>query len=47
MANLSYNEFRALQHGTPMAEMSELWKKYKAVEYQPDADNDGIHDSVD
>jgi len=47
MANLSYNEFRALHKGTPMGEMSELWKKYKAGEYQPDADNDGIHDSVD
>tara|TARA_A200000159_G_scaffold134547_1_gene133175 strand:+ start:606 stop:1310 length:705 start_codon:yes stop_codon:yes gene_type:complete len=47
MANLSYNEFRSLHKGTPQGEMSELWKKYKAGEYQPDADNDGIHDSVD
>jgi hypothetical protein len=47
MTTLSYNEFRALHKGTPQGEMSELWKKYKAGEYQPDADNDGIHDSVD
>lgn len=47
MADLSYNEFRSLHKGTPQGETSELWKKYKAGEYQPDADNDGIHDSVD
>ena len=47
MTDLSYNEFRALHKGTPQGQVSELWKKYKAGEYQPDADNDGIHDSVD
>ena len=47
MTDLSYNEFRSLHKGTPQGETSELWKKYKAGEYQPDADNDGIHDSVD
>ena len=47
MTDLSYNEFRSLHKGTSQGQMSELWKKYKAGEYQPDADNDGIHDSVD
>tara|TARA_Y100001937_G_scaffold12843_1_gene16625 strand:- start:6559 stop:7251 length:693 start_codon:yes stop_codon:yes gene_type:complete len=47
MTDLSYNEFRTLHKGTPQGQVSELWKKYKAGEYQPDADNDGIHDSVD
>ena len=47
MADLSYNEFRSLHKGTSAGETSELWKKYKAGEYQTDADNDGIHDSVD
>jgi len=47
MTDLSYNEFRSLHKGTPQGQTSELWKKYKAGEYQPDADNDGIHDSVD
>ena len=47
MADLTYNEFRALHKGISQGEMSELWNKYKEGEYQPDADNDGIHDSVD
>ena len=47
MADLSYNEFRTLHKGTPSGQLSELWKKYKAGEYEPDVDKDGIHDSVD
>tara|TARA_B100000941_G_C28498614_1_gene552557 strand:+ start:1354 stop:2022 length:669 start_codon:yes stop_codon:yes gene_type:complete len=47
MSTLTYNEFRSLHKGTPQGELSELWKKYKAGEYEPDADKDGIHDSVD
>ncbi len=47
MTDLTYNEFRALHKGISQGEMSELWNKYKEGEYQPDADNDGIHDSVD
>ena len=44
MAKLSYNEFRKLHKGIPQGQQSDLWKKYKAGEYHPDADDDGVHD---
>ena len=47
MTELNYNDFRALHKGTTQGELSELWTQYKAGEYQPDADNDGVHDTVD
>lgn len=33
MTRLSYNEFRSAHKGTAKAELSDLWKKYKAGEY--------------
>ena len=30
---LTYNEFRKAHKGTPQKEISELWKRYKANEY--------------
>lgn len=44
MAKLSYNEFRGLHKGIPTGQTSELWKKYKEGTYEPDSDNDGVHD---
>ena len=33
MTELTYNQFRSLHKGTPQKEISSLWKKYKAGEY--------------
>ena len=44
MAKLSYNKFRSLHKGIPQGQVSELWNKYKAGEYTPDANQDGVHD---